>query len=162
VLACAAMTEPETIAEEPLAGETAQQLIATLNAELLARYPGPEDTFFALSEEEVSPGRGAFLVARHGGRPVGCGAVRRLDAGTVEIKRMYVAAEARGRGLGGRILAALEAEARRLGADTLVLETGDRQPEAVALYTRAGFVRIPRYGQYACAPQSVCFGKKLG
>jgi putative acetyltransferase len=156
------MNELETIAGEPLAGETAQQLIATLNAELLARYPGPEETFFDLAEEEVAPGRGAFLVARLAGRPIGCGAVRRLDDHTVEIKRMFVAPEARGRGVGGRILAALEAEARRLGASKLVLETGHEQPEAVALYTRAGFVRIPRYGQYACAPQSVCFGKMLG
>jgi putative acetyltransferase len=156
------MTEPETIAVEPFTSEAAQRLVAALNAELVARYPDPLDLHFSLTEEQVAPGQGAFLVARAGARPIGCGAVRRLDAGTAEIKRMYVAPEARGRGLAGRILARLEVEARRLHAVRLVLEMGDRQPEAGALYARAGFTPIPRYGEYACAPHSICLGKMLG
>jgi len=153
--------DPETIAVEPITGEDAKRLILALDEETSIRYPNPEDNFFELDEGEVAPGRGAFLIARCAGRAVGCGAVRLFDADTAEIKRMYVSPEARRRGLGGRILSVLEAEALRLGASRLVLETGERQPEAIAVYTRAGFVRIPCFGEYAEAPQSVCFGKAL-
>jgi GNAT superfamily N-acetyltransferase len=150
------------IAVEPLVSDDASALIDALNAETLERYPDPADNFFELSEEEVAPGRGAFLVARWSGRPVGCGAVRMLDGMTAELKRMYVARDARGRGIGSAIVAGLEEQALRLGARRVVLETGDRQPEAVALYTRAGFTPIPCFGAYANAPQSRCFGKLLG
>jgi GNAT superfamily N-acetyltransferase len=149
------------IAGEPLGSEAVQVLIAALNAELSERYPNPEDNFFSLSEDEVQPGSGAFLVARLGGRAVGCGAVRRIEPTTAEIKRMYVTPEARGHGVARQILAALEAEARRIGATRVVLETGERQHEAIALYTRAGFARIPCFGEYADAPLSVCLGKTL-
>jgi GNAT superfamily N-acetyltransferase len=149
------------IAVEPLASNDASALIEALNTETLGRYPDPADNFFELAEEEVAPGRGAFLVARWSGRAVGCGAVRMLEATTAELKRMYVAPDARGRGIGGAIVAALEEQARRLGARRLVLETGDRQPEAIALYTRAGFTPIPCFGEYANAPRSRCFGKVL-
>jgi GNAT superfamily N-acetyltransferase len=155
------MTEPETVGVEPLASDDAQALIAALNAELTEQYPNPADRFFGLSEQEVAGGKGAFVVARHGGRPVGCGAVRSLTAEIAELKRMYVAPEARGRGLGARLVAALEEEARRLGVRRLVLETGDRQLAAIALYTRAGFARIPAFGAYIGAPRSLCFGKTL-
>ena len=84
-----------------------------------------------------------------------------LDADTAEIKRMYVAPGARGRGIGWMILDSLQTEARRLGARRLVLETGERQPEAVALYTRAGFARIPAFGEYIGSPLSVCMTKTL-
>jgi GNAT superfamily N-acetyltransferase len=150
------------IAVEPLGSDDALALIAALNTETLERYPDPADNFFELAEEEVAPGRGAFLIARSSGRPIGCGAVRMLDTATAELKRMYVAPEVRGRGIGSAIVAALEEQARRLGARRLVLETGDRQPEAVALYLRAGFTPIPCFGAYASAPQSRCFGKLLG
>jgi GNAT superfamily N-acetyltransferase len=153
-----------TITAEALAGAVARALIAALDAETSARYPNPDDNFFELDAEEVADGRGAFLVARIGREPAGCGAVRLIggwEVVTAEIKRMYVAPSARGRGLGGRILTALEAEAEKLGARRLVLETGARQPEAIAVYTRAGFVPIPRFGPYADAPASLCFGKDL-
>ena len=104
-----------------------------------------------------------FLVARDaGGRALGCGGLRRLDAETAELKRMYVVPDARGRGLGGRIVAALEAEARRLGCHELRLESGDRQPDAHALYTRCGYAPIPCWGAYASSPTSRCYGRRLG
>jgi putative acetyltransferase len=170
----AAAVGAETIAAEPLGSEAVQGLIAALNAELTAQYANPADNFFSLAAEEVAPGRGVFLVARAGDHPVGCGAIRCLDVDAVttagqvdairraEIKRMYVVPEARGRRLATRVLAALEVEARRLGVEQLVLETGDLQVEAIALYVREGFARIPAFGEYVGAPRSICYGKMLG
>jgi GNAT superfamily N-acetyltransferase len=158
------MIDPDsapTITVEPITSPAAQALIAALDADILDRYPNPDDNFFELSPEEVAPEHGAFVIARANGQAIGCGAVRRIDATTAEIKRMYVIPSARGQGLSRRILVFLEAEAARLGVTRLVLETGDRQVEAVALYLRAGFERIPRFGEYVDAPLSVCFGKDL-
>jgi GNAT superfamily N-acetyltransferase len=102
------------------------------------------------------------VVAYVGGAPVGCGAVRRLEGGDAELKRMYVDPSRRGRGIGRALLAALEAEARALGARRLVLETGIRQTAALALYRNAGFVEIPAFGEYVASPgTSVCLAKPL-
>lgn len=155
-------TEPKSMVEilrEDVASPVARSLIQALNAELSALFPEPGATHFRLDAEEVTEGRGAFFVARSGGEPVGCGAIRRLDASTAEIKRMYVAPALRGRGVGWAILAALEQEARRLGVSELVLETGDRLTEALALYERCGFKRIAAFGEYVGSPLSVCMGK---
>src|SRR5687768_14045022 len=119
-----------SVAPEPLDAPAVQQLIAVLNAELSARYPEAGATHFRLDPEEVAPGRGVFLVLREGDSAIGCGAIRRLDARTAEIKRMFVVPGRRGQGLGGVVLAALESAARELGVTRLVLETGVRQPEA--------------------------------
>jgi GNAT superfamily N-acetyltransferase len=139
----------------------AQQLISALNCELETRYPEDGANFFRLDSEDVANGRGAFLVAYMDGRPVGCGAVRRNEPGVAEIKRMYVAPEARGRGVGRLVLEELEVVARQLGIRRLVLETGPRQPEALTLYRRAGFVEIPLFGEYVGAEFSVCMAKDL-
>ena len=149
------------VARADILSPAAGALIAALNAELSSRYPEDGATHFRLDAEEVAPGRGAFLIATHGGQPVGCGAVRRIEAGTAEIKRMYVRPEARGRRVGRAVLSALEAEAGALGCARLVLETGVRQPEAIALYERAGFARIPAFGEYVDSPLSVCMAKDL-
>ena len=85
----------------------------------------------------------------------------RYDETTAEIRRMYVAPAARGRGLSRLVLAALEDEARELGYSFVRLETGDRQPEAIKLYASSGFEPIPRYGSFADDPRSVCFEKRL-
>jgi len=145
-----------------LTSQPVQQLIAALNAELTGMYPEPGANHFALDPAEVAPGRGIFLVAYRNGQPIGCGAVRLLDPTTAEVKRMYVEPALRGGGIGRRLVEALEAEARRLGAERLVLETGARQVEALALYTRCGFMRIPLYGEYCLSPAtSICLGKPL-
>lgn len=155
-------TEPIAIARAALTEDASRALIAELNAELRGMYPEPGANHFGLDPAEVAEGRGAFLVARRGGTPVGCGAVRLLDAGTGELKRMYVAPAARGTGVGRRLVEALEAEARALGARRLVLETGTRQHAALALYRATGFVPIPLYGEYVSSPAtSVCLGKEL-
>jgi GNAT superfamily N-acetyltransferase len=149
---------------EEIFAPVAKQLIGALNAELDDRYPEEGANHFDLAAEEVADGRGAFLVAFLDDEPIGCGAVRRISPTVCEIKRMYVAPSARGRGVGRRILNELESIARRLGASHLVLETGVRQPEALALYTRAGFATIPLFGSYADTPHpelSVCMAKDL-
>jgi GNAT superfamily N-acetyltransferase len=150
-----------TLRPEPLDSAAARTLILALNAELGGRYPEAGANHFRLDPEEVGPGRGAFLVAYAGGEPVGCGAVRRLDAETAEIKRMFVVPGLRGQGIAGRVLSGLEDEARALGVRRLVLETGVRQPEAIALYRRFGFADIPAFGEYIGSELSVCLGKAL-
>jgi GNAT superfamily N-acetyltransferase len=159
------------VSAEPLMGPVAQSLIATLNAELSAMYPEPGATHFSLDPAQVAPGAGAFLVARKDGKPIGCGALRRLTEANIvaelgtdvgELKRMFVAREARGTGVGRALLARLESEARKLGMSRVVLETGIRQHEALALYRRAGYGDIPAYGEYASSPgTSVCLAKAL-
>ena len=74
---------------------------------------------------------------------------------------MYVEPSHRSRGVAGRVLAELEHRARDLGLRRLVLETGERQPESIRLYERAGFVRIDRFGEYLDSPASVCMGRAL-
>lgn len=138
----------------------AAALIAELNAELDALYR-PDDNHFALDESEVTEGRGAFLVAFFDGNPAGCGAVRLISDSRAEIKRMYVKPSVRGQGVGRALLTRLEAEAKALGAAHLVLEMGDSQPGADALYRRAGFIQIPCWGEYLATPASVCLGKQI-
>jgi murein L,D-transpeptidase YafK len=102
------------VRREEITSAVAAGMISALNTELSSRYPEEGANYFRLNHEEVAEGRGAFLVAYSRGKPVGCGAVRRLDASTAEIKRMYVENTARGKGVGRVMLAALEAEGRRL------------------------------------------------
>lgn len=159
---CRALPTGIAVERADIRSPEAGALIEALNAELSSRYPEDGATHFRLDAEEVAPGRGAFLIAARAGKPVGCGAVRRIEAGTAEIKRMYVSPEARGQRIGRAVLSALEREARALGCARLVLETGIRQQEAIALYERAGFVRIPAFGEYVHSPLSVCMVKDLG
>jgi putative acetyltransferase len=150
------------IERESLDSVVANSLIEALNADIEARYPEPESYHWDLDPDEVAPGRGAFLVAWLDDVAVGCGAVRLLAPAEAELKRMYVAPEARGRGIGGALVRALEGEARALSVKRLLLETGERQIEALAVYTREGFIRIPKYGEYVDSEFSVCMGKDLG
>jgi GNAT superfamily N-acetyltransferase len=149
------------IRREDLSSATVRTLIAALNAELQEQYPEPGANFFSLDPGEVAAGRGAFFVAYADGVPVGCGAIRLIDARTAEIKRMYVDPAVRGRGVARRILATLEREARALGATRAVLETGSRQSPALRLYRAAGYSAIPCWGEYADAPLSICLAKDL-
>jgi putative acetyltransferase len=151
-----------TIVRAELTDQVSRALIDALNAELLGTYPEPGATHFQLDPEQVAEGRGVFLVLYHGPTPVGCGALRQLDDATAELKRMYVAVAYRGTGLGRRLLAALEGEARLLGVRRVVLETGIRQAAALALYRATGFQSIPLFGEYLRSPTtSICLGKEL-
>lgn len=111
---------------------------------LYAKVPGSLDSVPA-TPEQMAPPNGAFLVVRRDGEAVACGGIKRLDAETAEVKRMYVVPAARNSGLGGALLAALEAEARRLGYLRVRLDTGPEQPAAKAVYERAGYRPIPDY-----------------
>jgi GNAT superfamily N-acetyltransferase len=140
----------------------AQSLIQSLNAEVQRLYPehGTED-HVRLDPREFAPGRGAFLIAYLADHPIACGAIRRIDPTTGEIKRMYVREAHRNQGVARAVLAALESEARALGFTRLVLETGPRQPAAVALYTRAGYTVIPPFADHMHSPLSICMGNTL-
>jgi putative acetyltransferase len=150
------------VRREELVSPVAAALITALNSELAAMYNNPAANHFRLEATEVAPGNGAFLVAYNNGAPVGCGAIRRLDERTAEIKRMYVAPEWRGRGVGRVVLEALEAEGRQLGVVRMVLETGTLQDRALAMYRSCGYAVIPAFGEYVGAPAtSICMGKEL-
>lgn len=125
-----------------------QRLTAAQQVELRARYDGGTEPGTAPSAADVSV---VLIVRDEEGVAVGCGALRSLGDGGAELKRMYVDPSARGQGLSRVLLAALETEARARGWTTLRLETGPRQPEAVALYRGAGYRRIGPFGGYAGA-----------
>jgi len=145
-----------------LTSSDSARLIAALNAELKATFPEPGATHFSLTGAQVGAGDGAFVVAYLDDVAVGCGAVRRLDAVTAELKRMYVDPSVRGRGIGRALVEALEREARLLGVTRVVLETGTRLAPAIKLYQAMGYARIPLFGEYLSSPAtSLCFGKSL-
>jgi putative acetyltransferase len=108
------------------------------------------------------PPDGAFIVMRDGGRAIGCGGFSRFDVTRAELKRMYVAPDVRGRGLGRVLLRRIEEEAKAFGYDRLVLETITLMSEAMRLYESEGYTAIPPYGPYAQNPTSRCFEKSLG
>mgnify|MGYP000918704636 FL=1 len=93
--------------------------------------------------------------------PIACGAIKNYDSTTFEIKRMYTAPAHRGKGVAAKILSELEKWAIELGYKKCILETGKKQPEALHLYKKCGYVKINNYGQYAGIENSICFEKKL-
>ena len=101
------------------------------------------------------------LVAYFDNIPVGCGAIKKYDDITMEVKRMFVLSNFRGKGIAGKILNELEQWTKELGCNKCVLETGINQHEALTLYRKSGFLRIPNYGQYADIQNSFCFEKVL-
>jgi DNA-binding MarR family transcriptional regulator/predicted GNAT family N-acyltransferase len=111
-------------------------------------------------DAELVPPRGAFLVATVEGDAVGCGAVKTIQPGVGSLKRMWVADSARGLGLGRRMLAALEEEARSLGLTTLRLETNRTLTEAIGLYRHAGYVEVPAFNTDPYADH--WFEKRIG
>ncbi|NDI97535.1 GNAT family N-acetyltransferase [Flavobacterium sp. LaA7.5] len=92
---------------------------------------------------------------------VGCGAIKEYEAGVMEVKRMYVPLEKRGKGIASIVLQELEKWAKELGYQKCILETGIKQPEAISLYKKNNYAITPNYGQYAGVEDSVCFEKKI-
>lgn len=165
---------------DPL-GPAVGRLVQEMVAEIPPRYGEVLDAA-AASERAAAllaanaaflDARSVFLVATDGEHAIGCGGIQPIAVEgdmdtdllpsllTGEVKRMYVMQAWRRRGIGAAILAALEERGREIGYGRLVLETGDRQPEAAALYASGGWVRIAPFGPYVGDPTSLCFEKRL-
>mgnify|MGYP000398018235 CR=1 FL=1 len=125
----------------------------------LAQKDGEEHSFYA-QYNGITSIKYAVIVYLND-EPVGCGAIKEQSTKAMEIKRMYVIPRERGKSIATQILSTLELWASELGYEKCVLETGKRQPEAIALYQKNGYKITPNYGQYIGIENSVCFEKKL-
>lgn len=135
-----------------------RQLVVLLDRELKER-DGDDHSFFAQFNKIDKIKH--VLVAYSNDVPCACGAIKEYDNDTMEIKRMYVLQEERGKGIAGMILQELENWTKELNFKKCILETGKRQPEAIRLYTKSGYHVIPNYGQYENVSNSVCFEKNI-
>jgi putative acetyltransferase len=129
-----------------------------LDKELVIR-DGDEHEFFAQFNKIDSINN--VVLAYNNGEAVGCGAIKKFDEETVEIKRMFVMPAGRGKKMASTILSELETWARELGFKKCILETGATFKDALGLYTKAGYEVSPNYGQYIGVKSSVCFYKSL-
>jgi putative acetyltransferase len=134
------------------------ELVKSLDADL-AKRDGEEHIFYA-QFNKIDKIKHVVL-ALEDGKSLGCGAIKEYGADSMEVKRMYVAPERRGKGIATKILTELETWARELTYAKCILETGKKQPEAIGLYRKNGYNVIPNYGQYAGVENSVCFEKVL-
>lgn len=133
-------------------------LVKELNA-FLAVTDGDEHAFYDQYNQLQDIKH--ILVAYSDDRPLGCGAIKALDASSYEVKRMYTTIDSRGQGIAKKILSSLEAWAKELGAVQCVLETGRRQTAAITLYQSAGYQTCDNYGQYIGVANSICFSKTV-
>ncbi|MCX6319159.1 MAG: GNAT family N-acetyltransferase [Bacteroidetes bacterium] len=133
-------------------------LVRLLDADLAIR-DGNEHSFYA-QFNKIQMIRHVVLAYKDD-TPVACGAIKEIEPGTMEVKRMYTLPEQRGQRIAATILEELEKWAAEMQYTRTVLETGKKQPEAIALYQRCAYMIIPNYGQYAGIENSVCFEKKL-
>lgn len=132
------------------------RLVRLLDGELAVR--DGEDHAFYSQYNKIDSIR-YVLVAYENGEAVGCGAIKEYAADTMEIKRMFTHTAHRSKGIASKILSTLEEWAGELGYKKCILETGINQPEAIHVYGRSGYDRIPNYGQYAGVASSLCFEK---
>ena len=123
-----------------------KKLVNLLDAELAER-DGADHPFYA-QYNKIDKIKFA-VVAYENGKPVSCGAIKEYSNDTMEIKRMYTLPESRGRGIAAKVLSDLENWTKELSFERCILETGKKQPEAIALYKKNGYKLIPNYGQYA-------------
>lgn len=133
-------------------------LVEKLDKDLLERYNELQLYYRQFNKIENNPN---VVIAYAGNEAAGCGCFKPFDATSVEIKRMYVTDEHRGKGIGAAILKELEIWAAESGYRFTVLETGNNQPEAIHLYQKLGYRTIPNYGQYADMETSICMKKEL-
>lgn len=148
------------VLREATAGDpAAEALVAQLVTELVARYGQEGASPAALADLDL------VVVAEVDGVARACGGLRSLagplGAGPAEVKRMYVDPAARGTGLGRAVLRDLVARARDRGVPRLLLETGDRQPEAIGLYESEGWTPVEPFGPYAADPSARCYAIDL-
>ncbi|MGN7885320.1 GNAT family N-acetyltransferase [Dyadobacter endophyticus] len=133
-------------------------LVKLLDADLAER-DGADHGFYS-QFNKIDKIRHA-VVCYEDGQPIGCGAIKAFDEQAMEVKRMYVSPEGRNKGIATRVLTELETWASEMGYAKCVLETGKRQPEAIALYEKNAYRRTENYGQYVGVENSVCFEKVL-
>ncbi|MBB2942161.1 GNAT superfamily N-acetyltransferase [Actinoplanes lutulentus] len=137
-----------------------QVLVAANLRDLSERYGGTGDDT-PISGKDFTPPAGAFFVAVLDDKLIGSAGWRRHGSSDAELKRMFTLSAARGRGVARRMLAVIEESAREAGCARVVLETGDKQPEAIALYESAGYVRIPDFGFYQGHEGVLSYAKAL-
>jgi ribosomal protein S18 acetylase RimI-like enzyme len=147
------------ISEERPDSPDAVALIGELDAHLAAAYA--VESRHGFSVEKLVRDGVRFFVARDDGHAAGCGGVLLVGRDYAEVKRMYVRPAFRGRRIGQLMLDHLVEHARRHGLSLVRLETGIHQREAIALYERSGFRRIPPFGPYRDDPVSLCYEKRL-
>jgi len=135
-----------------------QELVKLLDLELQER-DGEEHVFYATLNKTNT--LNYIVVAYDQNEAIGCGALRNYSNDTMEVKRMFVPLNKRGQGIASTVLAALETWSRELGIRKCVLETGKKQPEAIALYKKNHYNIIPNFGKYEGVENSVCFEKML-
>ena len=135
-----------------------QELVRALDA-YLAIIDGEEHAFYHQFNKIISLKHA--VVAYDGEVPVACGAIKEYDKDCIEVKRMYVLPDQRSKGIASIVLRELEAWGRTLGYTRAMLETGKRQADAIALYSKNGYHIIPNFGQYVGIENSVCFEKQL-
>lgn len=133
-------------------------LVKYLDADLAVR-DGDEHAFYS-QFNKIDRIRHA-VVAYDNSTPVGCGAIKEFSPDAMEVKRMFVSPQARNLGVATTVLGELEKWAKELHYKRCILETGKRQPEAIALYEKNGYRLIPNYGQYQGVKNSLCFEKML-
>ena len=133
-------------------------LVADLDKDLAIR-DGDDHAFFA--QFNILNAIKHVVVAYENSIALGCGAIKEYMPGITEVKRMYVVPGKRGKGIGSLVLKELEGWASELGYDKCILETGEKQPEAIQLYKKNNYAIIPNYGQYADVATSICFEKIL-
>jgi GNAT superfamily N-acetyltransferase len=128
---------------EPVDSATSRVLQEAFFADIATRYPGwTSGSSQSVEPSELAPPSGIWLVAYLDDVPVGCGGLQALDPETAEVRRIYLADNARGRGIGRALLAELERHARDLGYRRVRLTTGDAQPEALGLFQSTGYEEI--------------------
>ena len=128
-------------------------LVKYLDADLAER-DGSDHSFYA-QFNKINKIK-YVVIAYENGKPVGCGAIKEYEPNIMEVKRMYTALESRGKGIASKVLTELENWANELLYEKCILETGKKQPEAIALYKKNGYRRNPKNGQYAEIENSIC------
>lgn len=141
------------------ANPVVQELMAEMEVDL-SRFYG-ERHYPSQNLAEWSSPDGTMMMAFHDSQPAGCGGFIRLDDTTAELKRMFVRARYRRRGVARVLLTALEETAREFQYSKVVLETGAPQVEAQELYLAAGYVPMKCWSPHDLDPTSVCFGREL-
>ncbi len=147
-----------TLVRDDALSTDALAMIAMSEAELASIYPA--EVRYAFSPKQLTDAEVRFLTAYREDAVIGCGGVAPCD-GFAELKRIFVIPDARGSGVAGQIVAGLEAIARADGYHTMRLETGEDSPDAIALYTKLGYVRIGAFGTYEENGSSVFMEKAL-